>query len=288
MNKHDALYFLAFAACACGVADTDSSFWQQTKDLGGKQFQVMPGVAPPEGAGGEPAVGAGGMTNPTPTTMPTTPVPGAGGMMNPNPIPTSSGGAPPFGAGGAGGMFVFGNGGMVIMPGAGGMMPGTGGMMMGMGGMIGGNSGKCTFTFNATTVTARGTYAPRNVGGIWITDSSNKFVKTLRIWGSIRLNNATAWVQASGNNRVDAVTGGTRTSHGPIDAKWDCTDVSHNAVPDGSYVAHITFTESDANPFFGSTPIQTTANFTKSTAGADGSGMDTANFTGTHVKLTVP
>ena len=285
MKKLDAVYLLALGACACGVADSDASLWQQTKDLGGKQFQVT-GTGTPQGGGGEPAVGAGGMANPNP--VPTTPLPGAGGMMNPNPIPSSSGGFPPFGAGGAGGSVVFGNGGMVVLPGAGGMMPGAGGMMQGMGGMIGGNSGKCTLTFNATTVTARGTYAPRNVGGIWITDSSNKFVKTLHIWGSIRLNNATAWVQGSGNNRVDAVTGGTRTSHGPIDGKWDCTDVSHNAVPDGNYVAHITFTESDANPFFGGTPIQTTANFTKSSAGSDGNGTDTANFTGTHVKLTVP
>src|SRR5689334_20099206 len=176
MKKHDAIYFVAFGACACGVADSDASLWQQTKDLGGKQFQVT-GMGT-QGVGGEPAVGAGGMTNPGPTSVPTTPLPGAGGMMNPNPFPSSNGGSPPFGQGGAGGMFVFGNGGMGVIPGAGGMMVGAGGMMPGAGGMtVTGNSGKCTFTFNATTVTARGTYAPRNVGGIWITDSSNKFVK---------------------------------------------------------------------------------------------------------------
>jgi len=40
-----------------------------------------------------------------------------------------------------------------------------------------------------------------------------------------------------------------------MNAVWDCTDVSKNAVPDGAYVAHVTFAESDANIFFGGTPI---------------------------------
>jgi hypothetical protein len=36
------------------------------------------------------------------------------------------------------------------------------------------------------------------------------------------------------------------------------------------------------------TPIQASVNFTKSPAGGDVMGTDTANFTGMHVKLSVP
>jgi hypothetical protein len=292
MKKLNAIYFLALGASACGVSNSDPAFWQQTQDLGGKMFQLPAPGSTPADTGGESATGAAGATtNPDPTAMPTA-NPGAGGGQ-PNPIPSGTGEVPPVGAGGAAGMFVGGGSGgtTILPPGSGGtVVTGSGGVTTtGAGGMAAtGNSGKCTFTFDATTVTARGTYAPRNVGGIWITDSSNKFVKTLSVWGAIRLSNATAWVQASGNNRTDAVTGATRTSHGAIQGKWDCTDVSHNAVPDGSYTVHITFTESDANPFFGGTPIQASVNFSKSAAGGDATGTDTANFTGMHATLTVP
>lgn len=284
------VFVSALSVCACGVSNTDSSLWTQTKDLGGTHFDPMPGAA------GAEAMGAGGNTNPNP---------GQGGM------PPGSGNAPPVGAGGgtfmgsggstelppgSGGGFVTGAGGGFvgmgggINVGSGGSNVGAGGGSPGSGGMqVTGNSGKCTFSFDVTTVTARGRYAPANVGAIWISDASSKFVKTLRIWGTIRLSNATAWTQATQSNRVDAVTGGTRTSHGALNAKWDCTDTSKNAVPDGNYVVHVTFTESDANPFFGGgTPIQASVNFTKAAAGADVPGTDAANFTGMHVKLTVP
>jgi hypothetical protein len=281
---------VAFGVSACGVADSDSSLWKQTKDLGGgKQFQPGQG----SGSGGAPGTAAGGDPN-----VP----PGQGGMA------MGSGNAPPMGAGG---MFGGGNGGSgEVPPGAGGFFPGAGGAFVGAGGanigtggfnagagganngtggtMVTGNSGKCTFSFDVTTVTARGRYAPVNVGAIWISDAQNKFVKTLRWWGNIRLSNATAWVQASGNNKTDAVSGASRTGHGMLNAKWDCTDVSKNAVADGQYVAHVTFAESDANPFFPGTPIQASVNFTKAPGGADAPGTDTANFTGMHAKLTVP
>jgi hypothetical protein len=286
---------LGLGIAACGVADSDTSLWTPTKDYGGTQFKA--GAADPgPGSSGAPA-----------TTR-------AGGDGN---VPPPQGGAPP-GTGntssvGTGGFVGGGNGGSgEVFPGAGGFVTGTGGVITGSGGSIlgmggssvgmggganpgtggmpiTGNSGKCAFTFDVTTVTARGRYAPVNVGAVWITDAQNKFVKTIALWGRIRLSNATAWVQGTGSNRTDVTTAASRTSHGPLTnpaPKWDCTDVSKNAVPDGAYVVHVTFAESDANPFFPGTPIQATTNFTKSSAGADVSGQDTANFTGMHVKLT--
>jgi hypothetical protein len=295
VSRSQSLVAFAFIASACGVANSDPSLWKQTKDIGGTQFQLP--------TGGDPGTGTGGLASGTggETTMP--PPGGTGGDLGGAGNAPSAGGA--FtGAGGfaqnAGGMTVIpGSGGSVTSTGGtttgtGGFLGGTGGIMTGAGGMtgsggtVGGNSGKCTFSFDVTTVTARGVYAPRNVGAIWITDGSNKFVKTLRWWGFIRLSNATAWTQSAASNKTDAVSGATRTSHGALNATWDCTDVSKNAVADGSYVAHVTFAESDANPFFGGTPIQASVNFTKSAAGADTMGTDTSNFTGMHVKLTVP
>ena len=135
-----------------------------------------------------------------------------------------------------------------------------------------------------TTVTARGRYAPDNVGAVWITDSSGRFVKTLKTWGLRRLGNATAWQTASLGNNVDAVTGATRQSHGPLQATWNCTDVSHQPVVNGSYTLNVTFAESDAIPFFSPPPIVATVPFTKG-APADVSGTGTPNFTGMHISL---
>jgi hypothetical protein len=198
---------------------------------------------------------------------------------------------------------VVGAGGIVVAPGglgggAGGGGSGgtssTGGTSSNAGGSSSGsagengNSDRCTFSFDVTTVTAHGNFAPSNVGAIWIGDSSNKFVKTLRCWGTIDLPQATAWTQASAGNKVDAVSGATRRVHGPLNATWNCTDVSEAPVPDGNYVAHVTFTESDANPFAPGSAIQASVPFTKSASGVDVAAPDTANFTAMHVKLTVP
>jgi hypothetical protein len=287
-------FHLAFAltVSACGVANSDPSLWQQSRDIGGKQFQLPGGGDPMSGSGGD-GTGAGGAPTMTPG--------GAGGDQAGAGNAPAAGGLSGAGGAGIGGMpfpgaggFITGAGGFMVI-GAGGSMTGAGGFGVGAGGatgaggmVVGGNSGKCTFSFDVTTVTARGLYAPRNVGAIWITDSSSKFVKTLRVWGSIRLGNATAWTTSTGSNRTDAVSGATRTSHGMLNATWDCTDVSKNPVADGAYVVHVTFAENDANPFFGGTPIQTSVNFNKSSSGANVMGTDTANFTSMHVKLTVP
>jgi hypothetical protein len=171
---------------------------------------------------------------------------------------------------------------------AGGTRSGTGGSISGTAGETSGDSGKCAFSFDVTTVTAHGRYSPHNVGAIWISDSSNKFVKTLRSWGYVDLNQATAWTQATGSNKVDAVSGATRVAHGSLNATWDCTDVSEAPVPDGNYVVHVTFAESDANPFAPAAPIQASVPFAKSASGADVTVQDTANFTAMHAKLTVP
>ena len=280
------IFALALGATACASGGgSDPSLWAPTKDFGGTQVQLPTAngtsgtaavdhssAAATSGPGGQSAFAAGGGT------------------------PASGGAAGTRSNDGRGGNLFIGSGGVAESGGAagsGGAANGTGGTTANTGGSVSGTAGstnsgpsKCTFSFDVTTVTARGRFAPRNAGAIWISDAQNKFVKTLRWWGFIEVVQATAWEQASGGNKVDAVSGATRVAHGALNATWDCTDVSHLAVADGNYIAHVTFAESDANPF--TTSIQASVPFTKSASGADVMGQDTANFVSMHVKLTVP
>jgi hypothetical protein len=287
---------IGFCAAACGVSDTDASLWQQTKDPGGAMYSPTQ-----SGAAGEPQGSAGDSNTPPPGSgggvpqgsgntpaMGGFPMQGSGGTTG---VPMGMGGIQPSNGG-----FMTGSGGMLL--GAGGMPFGSGGTtMMGSGGttMMGaggttmaGPPGKCTFKFDATTLSSHGIYGPANVGAIWITDSSNKFVKTLSVWGTIRLSNASAWTTASNSNRTDAVSAATRRSEGPISATWNCTNTSEAAVPDGMYTVNITATESDSIPFFGGSTPTGSVKFTKSAAGDMQMGTDTQYFTGMQVTLTEP
>ncbi len=271
----------ALSASACTVSDSDPSLWAQTSDLGGKRF-LIPIGSPADGAGGEmisggPAgsTGAGGIASTAGGTTST----GSGGAI-------PSGGAGGLGAGAIGGTGAagvgIGAGGAVA---AGGTGPGAGGAAGGTGGSVSTNSGKCTFLFDVTTVTVGGRFTPNNAGAIWITDAQNKFVKTLSYWCPRYIVNVSPWVQSSGQNKVDAVSSATRHMHGPISAKWDCTDVSGAPVLDGKYTVRISFAEGDL-PF--TTVPQASLDFAKSAAGADVMGQDTANFKSMHATLTVP
>jgi hypothetical protein len=102
-------------------------------------------------------------------------------------------------------------------------------------------------TVEVTTVTAGGHYAPWNVGAVWVSDADGRFVKTLRTWGGpLRLPNASVWRGESGYNAVDAVTGATRSGHGPVEVSWDCTDLAHTPVPASTHWISATFAEDNA------------------------------------------
>jgi len=258
---------IALTVVACSsVSGSDPGFWEQSRDLGGTQYDFASGAP----AGGVPAAGQSGAGNEIAgngTVLPTGGAPtdpGAGGNSSLGGWMAAAGGG--FGESGG----TFGAGGALVEAAGGGTV---------------GPATKCTFTFNVTTVTARGRYAPRNVGAIWIQDASNKFVKSLNVWGTIRLSNATAWTTVSGNNTVDAVTGATRANHGPLTANWDCTNTSHAPIADGGYQICATFAEDDAFPFFGPTPHQACAPFQKGSAPVDSTPPDATNFTSMHVVL---
>jgi hypothetical protein len=101
----------------------------------------------------------------------------------------------------------------------------------------------CMLTFQVTTVTFNGSYAPRNVGAIWVSDGNGKFVKSLTVWAAKRIRHLVTWEAAANGNTVDAVTSATAGSHGTRTGKWDCTGLDHQPVADGAYRINVEFTE---------------------------------------------
>lgn len=141
-------------------------------------------------------------------------------------------------------------------------------------------TGMPKLTLDFTTVTFKGEYAPKNVGAVWITNDQNVFVKTLERWAVKRSKYLVKWKAASGSNVVDAVTGATRSKHGPHSLSWDGTDVSGNLVPDGTYRVYMEFTEKNgAGPW-------TSIDVVKGASPADITPADLAAFTGQHVTYT--
>jgi hypothetical protein len=112
------------------------------------------------------------------------------------------------------------------------------------------SSQSCSVSVTVTTTAPGGNYAPRNVGAIWIADSTGKFIKSLEVWGQKRLSHVVAWRAATGaagvsGNTVDAITSATLSSHRTHKLTWNCTDYKEAAVPDGSY--RVYFEVADSN-----------------------------------------
>ncbi len=103
----------------------------------------------------------------------------------------------------------------------------------------------CHMTFQVTTVSFGGEFAPKNVGAIWVVDSAKKFVKSLKVWAAAERGMLGTWISVSKQNRVDAVTGATASSHGVRSATWNCTNVTGQPVAPGLYRVYAEFTESN-------------------------------------------
>jgi hypothetical protein len=141
-------------------------------------------------------------------------------------------------------------------------------------------TGMPKLTVDFTTVTFKGQYAPKNVGAVWITNDQDVFVKTLERWAVKRSKYLVKWKAASNANVVDAVTGATRSQHGPHSLSWDGTDVSGDLVPDGTYRVYMEFTEKNgAGPW-------TSIDVVKGASPADITPANLAAFTGQHVTYT--
>lgn len=95
-------------------------------------------------------------------------------------------------------------------------------------------SGTLTVSFG-TTFTGGG-YSNKYVLAAWIQTNSGTFVKTkLKYCKSSNLDHLQTWVNASGQNVVDAITGNTRPAPETLTFTWNGTDVSTAVVTDGVY-----------------------------------------------------
>lgn len=114
-----------------------------------------------------------------------------------------------------------------------------------------------TLTVTATTSSAGGNYAPRNIVAIWVEDDQGNFVKTLMAYAQTRrthLNNWEASTTAAGSafNTVDAITGPTRNSHATRTCTWGATDIEGNIVDDGPYFLWMELTDKNGTGNFSS------------------------------------
>jgi hypothetical protein len=153
-------------------------------------------------------------------------------------------------------------------------------------------AGSC-LTVAVTTVTADGSYSPRNIGAIWIADAQGKFVKSLKVWANARIRHLVTWnmvttAAGSARNRVDAITSATVNSHRTHVAFWSCSSFAGARVPDGSYKVCYEMTESNSS-YQGEDPTSTDCvPFTKGTAAFRDAPPDEENFVARVLEFTPP
>ncbi len=103
-----------------------------------------------------------------------------------------------------------------------------------------------TATFGVRTVTYNGPYGPRNAGVIWVTDSNNQFVKTIKVWASNYRYTLRRWIASSNQNTTGAITSASLNSHQLHNVSWDGRNSQNTEMPDGTYKFNIEFTEHNA------------------------------------------
>ena len=132
-------------------------------------------------------------------------------------------------------------------------------------------------TVSVGTSEAGGNFAPRNIVAIWVEDDAGNFVKTLLAYAATRITHLNIWqasTAAAGTefNRVDAITGATRTSYSTRNSSWDATDYTGLLVPDGNYNLWMELTDQNGTGNFTSFP------FVKDTNPANQTPADAPSF----------
>lgn len=102
-------------------------------------------------------------------------------------------------------------------------------------------------TFTVRTVTYNGPYGPRNAGAIWITNSSNQFVKTIKVWANQYRYTLVRWIQSSNYNTTGAVTSASLNNHQLHTVTWNARNAAGTLVEDGNYNFNVEFTEHNAS-----------------------------------------
>jgi len=142
----------------------------------------------------------------------------------------------------------------------------------------------CSLAVTVTTVSPGGKYSPRNIGAIWISDGSDRFIKTLNVWADRRAKYLKRWNAATTAamlpaNRVDAISSATKSSHGVRAGTWNCTNTASVPVSDGAYKVCFELTDYDGDGPYNCVP------FTKSATPFTLTPADAPSFTARKLEL---
>ena len=102
-----------------------------------------------------------------------------------------------------------------------------------------------TVTFNVTTSPAGYLYQPRNIGAIWVQDSSGKLVKSLEVWAGIRRHYLTRYAGALSGGPIDVTASATLPYHRTHQVTWNLQDKTGAAVVPGKYTLVMELTDGD-------------------------------------------
>lgn len=102
------------------------------------------------------------------------------------------------------------------------------------------------FQFRVTTLPQGGTFAPKNIGAIWVEDANRAWVRTLALWATVSLRYLSRYVKANRDgNTVDAITSATFNAHQEHAVAWNFSGARGQTIPDGTY--HLMVEVTDRN-----------------------------------------
>lgn len=99
-------------------------------------------------------------------------------------------------------------------------------------------------TISLTTKSQGGSYAPKHVLAVWVSDGS-KAVRQLGAAGTKEYKVLNTWISEGGS--IDGVTSATRTAFGTTQYSWDGTDDNGNALPQGDYIVKAQVADGNTN-----------------------------------------
>lgn len=213
-----ALAALALGACAAATPlDGEVRYDPGESVSGWSEDDLGPEVGIPMAPGAEAGASAPGPGEGADPAMVPAPTAGAGGSAPMVPTAGSGGGEP-----------VAGMGGTMVTP------------------LPGGTPTSLTLDF--TTADQGGKYSPANIGAVWVTDGSGRWVRTLEYWAFIRAKYLSKYNAAGAGLATDAISGATFAVHLAHHRVWDLKDSTGAVVPDGPYTIFIEVTDREDAP----------------------------------------
>jgi hypothetical protein len=106
-------------------------------------------------------------------------------------------------------------------------------------------SSATSLAFDVTTSPVGGRYQPKNIGAIWVQDSSGKLVKSLEVWAGVRRRYLTRYSTALAGATIDVVASATLPTHRTHHATWDMKNRNGAIAPPGTYTLMMELTDSD-------------------------------------------